>query len=359
MTHQKMRKAVERALGRPIREKVWQVLEEEEYVRQAIDDEEEEGRGVGVKFLLEKVRKFESLSRFDEPAPPVEEEKETPPDRRFWALSRIVACLANQNQEVQKFREEVLGGRLLSLEEVPQWIEKQASKEQHTLTISLNVTAGEGWEERFLEEAKRFVEAEKAGGVWPHKEDITLLDYISPPSQWIHRVAINKNGVLGRLKHIAAKFKGIWNEAKAVHFILTGQALPVSPARIRTTYGAVPRITLEVSPHLKPEEVAKVYGKAKREYEQYFGQRRKLSEKHLMLAIFGAEEEGSWGQLVIKWNTRYSHKYPKPYNDRSSFAKDVRAAFENVTGWKWKTAPFNEKMDRASFEDLLREFNAE
>lgn len=331
MTHLQIRQLVEKKMGKPVPEWVWEWLEEEDYITSAIQEEEGE-RGAGVKWLIGKIKSLTEKSRSSKPViPQIEEktkEKEVSPDRRFWALSRIVASLANRDEEVQRFRREVLGGRLLSPEEVPEWIEEQANREQHTLT----------------------------GGFWPHKESITLLEYISPPSQWVYGVAINKKGVLGRLKRIAAKFKGFWDEAKAVHFILTGQAFPVSQAKIRTTISAVPKITLEVSPHLRPEEVAKIYSKAKREYEQRFAQRRKLSEKHLTLAVFGVEEEGSWGQLLIKWNRKYPYWR---YKDRATFARDVRTAYERVTGWEWKTVPIFQKMDKVSFQRLLQELQGQ
>jgi len=68
-----------------------------------------------------------------------------------------VAVLANRDEEVQKFRKEALGGRLLSSQEVPKWIEKQVKKEGRTLTISFDVPAEtisfdvlaeEGWQKK-------------------------------------------------------------------------------------------------------------------------------------------------------------------------------------------------------------------
>jgi hypothetical protein len=339
---EKTRKKIEKRLKRPIPEVVWEVAKK--YINDAYDIEIEDGEGEGYEFLLEKVKEY--LEVYNEgkkgsQLPPIKspDSKEIPPDRRFWALTKIVTALANRDEEVQKFRLEVLGGKLLSPEEAPKWIEEQANKEQHTLTISFDVTAGEGWEDRLLEEVKQFVKAEKTGSLWSHGLSLTVLDYISPPSQWVHRVPINKKGVLGRLKRLAKKFSGFWNEASAVHFILTGQPAVISPARIGRTIvkWGVPRIKLEVSPHLRHEEVAKLYLKVKEEHEQDFGKTRKLSEKHLTLAVFVVEEEGSWQELLNKWN----EKYPQwRYKEKRTFARDAKVAYERVTGCKWGAIPF-------------------
>lgn len=340
---EKIRKRIEKRLKRPIPEVIWEIITEEGHLETAYIEEERE-KGEGYEYLIDiikqEIRKYEKYKH--SPTPPLPknpDSREISPDKRFWALTKIVTALANQDKEVQKFRLEVFGGKLLSPEEAPKWIEEQANKEQHTLTISFDVPAGEGWEDRLLEEVEQFVKAKKTGSFWPHGSDLTVLEYISPPSQWVHRVAINKKGVLGRLKRLAKKFSGFWREASAVHFILTGQPVAIPIARVRwiRPQCGVPKITLEVSPHLRPEEVGKIYLKEKRGYEKVFGKTRKLSEKHLTLAVFAIEEEGSWQELLNKWNKEYPQWQ---YKEKRTFARDAKVAYERVTGCKWGTILF-------------------
>jgi len=89
---------------------------------------------------------------------------------------------------------------------------------------------------------------------------------------------------------------------------------------------------------LKPEAVATLYARAR---QDGFGsivlaskkKTRPLSEKHLTLAVFSVEEEGSWQVLWEKWNA----KYPRwRYKEKRTFARDAKAAYQRVTGLPWK-----------------------
>src|SRR5690606_12849767 len=99
-------------------------------------------------------------------------------------LTKIISSLMNKEEDIKKFRSEVLQGKLLTPEEAPKWIEEQAAREKHTLTISFDVDAGEGWEDRLLEEVKQFVQTQKDGKLLPFKVGMatTTLAYIKPPS---------------------------------------------------------------------------------------------------------------------------------------------------------------------------------
>lgn len=334
-----VRRALEKRLRRPIPDAVWEALAEEEHLEVA-EREEAGQRGAGLEYLIDKAREYLRLARKLERKPtlpkadePHSGSREAPPDKRLWALTRITAFLVNRDEEVQKFRKEALGGRLLSPEEVPKWIEEQAAKEGRTVTISFDVLAGEGWQERLLKQVNRAVETDQ------YSWRLTLLAYIDPSSSWQKHIPIRKDGVLGRLKQLAKKFDGFWDEAQAVWLILTGEAFAIPSAKTRLTFRTrgVPRITLEVSPHLKPEAVAALYAQARRGDFLDFPPaskktRRPLTEKHLTLAVFAVEEEGSWQELLNRWN----EKYPQwQYKEKRTFARDAKAAYRRVTGWWW------------------------
>lgn len=339
-----VRKALEKRLRRLIPDAVWETLAEGGHIEVA-EQEEACQRGAGLEYLIDKAREYLRLARklgrkpsLPEADEPHSGSREAPPDKRLWALTRIMAVLANRDEEVQRFREEVLGGRLLSPEEVPKWIEEQAKKEGHTITVSFNVSIEknqevEEFERQAVEHAKHALESGQYG------MKLTLLSYLAPPSTWQKHIPIRKDGVLGRLKQLAKKFDGFWGEAQAVWLILTGEALPIPSAKTSLTFRTrgVPRITLEVSPHLKPEAVAALYAQARRGDFLDFPPaskktRRPLTEKHLTLAVFAVEEEGSWQELLNRWN----EKYPQwQYKEKRTFARDAKAAYRRVTGWWW------------------------
>jgi len=342
MTHTEIKEKYQKATGKSISNNAWQYLERQDFFSSVIEDEEI-SKGSGIRALIKTVKELEWF--FGNSAhihlKKEIEEIEIPPDKRFEAFSQIMAILSNKNEAVLKFREEVLKNKLLKPEEVPQWIEQQAATEQSSVTISLTMPRdcfnGKDWGIRFLNEAKRFVDTKEAGGYYPYKYDFGVIHYLNPEYYPFHPMSINesKNSVLGRLKNLAKLFSKIWREEKAVQFILTGQEPKISPVKTFLQRGKIPRITLELSPHLKPEEVSKIYSKVKKRYADSSGQQRRLSEKSLALAIFRAEEEGSWSQLLQKWNDKYANIYPKPYKDKANFARECKAAFKRLTNSEW------------------------
>lgn len=347
ISRQEWRKKVQKKLGK-IPDVVWKRVIERGYIDTANEEENME-KGAGLSYLIEVIgpllddyEAFSSSPRLPTPKP----DKDLPlveiePDRRFKALTDIIATLSNRDEDVRNFRDEVLGGKLLSPEEVPKWIETQKAKESHTVTVSIDVTAGDGWEDRFLEKAKQVVERRRSG-----KQDWLLcigsicthtLDYTVPGQEWIRRVVINKDGPLGRLKRLAESFKDFWPETLAVHFILTGEAYPVSRGRItKRLTNRASKIMLELSPYFTGTEIKELYLKERKELLKVaMGKTkvRELKDRHIELAVFGVKELGSWTKKMQKWNV----KYPQwKYSNKSTFARDVRAAYKRITGWSWK-----------------------
>jgi hypothetical protein len=362
MTHitpTEWRKRVQRKLGK-IPDRVWVAVVEDGLIedanadavpREAGKSAQIEAQEAALDTLIEEVEKYlkgyysglAAKPRLPKPqkiqdTPSIE----IPPDKRFLALTKIISSLMNKEEDIKKFRSEVLQGKLLTPEEAPKWIEEQAAREKHTLTISFDVDAGEGWEDRLLEEVKQFVQTQKDGKLLPFKVgmETTTLAYIKPPSQWVHHVVINKNSTLGRLKYLANKYQGFWKEAGAVHFILTSIAYPISRAKVGAKINSfgLNRVSLEVSPHLPGSKVMELYLEERKKLLMLSGNRqeksRRLTEKHVSLAVFVVEEMGSWAMKLRKWNRKYP-QWAYPQTARSTFARDCRMAYKRLTGWKW------------------------
>ena len=158
-TLQGWRKQLQKALDQKIPDAVWKRVIERGYIDIANQEEELE-TGEGLEYLKEQIQElmedYEAFSSSPKLPAPKKQGKDSPPveikpNRRFEALTDIIATLVNRDEDVQKFRDEVLGGKLLLPEEVPEWIKAQKARESHTLSISIAVTAGEGLESRISE----------------------------------------------------------------------------------------------------------------------------------------------------------------------------------------------------------------
>lgn len=325
-----IRRFIERRLKKPIPDWVWEYITafEDVYLRDILDGDAEtleEEIIPRVKTLL-KVSKSPAVVQPNEKAGATE----LPPDRRLETLGRVVAAQASKDSEITRFREDILGGRLLKPEEAAQWIREMAAKEGHTVTISFDVPA-EDWRDALLEKVQQFLAS--GGNFIPGMgERVTTLAFVSPPSEWVEYVPIRKGGVLHRLKKIARKL--VWSEPRAVLFILTGEVPPIPLATTgieigQGPYPRVPRVKLNVAPHIKPDEVAKLYAQARRKLAAFSGVQKyqPLSEKTMALAVFAAGEDGSWAEKMAKWNK----KNPQwGYSDRRRFARDAKKALRLV-----------------------------
>jgi len=348
-TSQGWRKQLEKELGQKIPNVVWKRVIERGYIDTANEEENME-KEAGLSYLIEVIGPllddYEAFSSSPVLPMPKKWGKHLPsvevkPNRRFEALTDIIATLGNRDEDVQKFRDEVLGGKLLLPEEVPEWIKAQKARESHTLSISIDVTAGEGLESRISKKTKQILNAIEEGQNWFLYVDKTsgyTLNYIVPGKKHMGAIPINKDGILGQLKRLAESFKDFWPEAWAVHFILTGEVRPVSIGTIafKQTSRAL-KIILELSPYLTGKEVQELYFRERKSFLKMATGKtkvRELTDRHIELAVFGVKELGSWTKKMQKWNTRYPQW---KYSSKGTFARDVRTAYERITGWKWET----------------------
>ena len=341
--------------------KIWDVIKEwkeghQTYFDIANEDEGDES-GAGLRYLIDIVNreldryfryrglgKASGLPKVKGQATPREtSEREIEPDKRGQALSDIIAVLADKEEDIRTFREEVLNGKLLGPEEVPGWIKSISESEEPTITVTFSVTQEEGWGKALVKQAKQV--AAKQGRLTPGVGyGRVTLSYINPASAWKQTAIINEKGTLGRLKRLAKQYADFWPEAGAVQFILTGKAPPVSQAGVShkiNSYG-LNKIVLEVSPHLTGDRVRSLFLQEKKRSLGFKGKlagekrkskTRRLKPESLDLAVLAAETPGPWPRKMDKWN----HKFPAlKYKHPSTFEVDCKAAFERVTGWRWE-----------------------
>lgn len=337
LTLEDVRKVLERRNG-PIPNEVWETLVRMQIAEVALGNEgdldyvEEKLRPLLDLYNTRQKRNARSLSS---------PKKETlPPDERLLALCEVLALHAARRRDVQAFRTEILGGRLIQDEDIPEWIERQVAKEGqsgHLLTVTVAVSEdalppiGASVQEQ-LTAAQRAVaagqpvryglEAPVIG--YPTKDGAAQFTYVA------------FGGTLWRLKKLAqslAKEYG-WQEAQAVAFVLTG-AVPLLPRGwVRLSWRTSgPRITLEVDPRLSRTEVARLYGRWRGRV--FRGADKPIERKAARLAVFAEEYRDSglsWRELMALWNQQYPEW---KYHTAVHFARDCQMAWQRVTGGKW------------------------
>ncbi len=324
------RKRVEARLGYALRDQAWKYLRQlyDKTPRDAVEAEEL------IEYLAEKARDAFTLAALQgiattprEPAPSFLPTRQRNNDR-LVALSRVLAALAGRDKTVLRFRQQVLGGRLLAPEETEHWITGQAACDGEP-TVWLSLPLPPGVHPKPGETLSLTVPLER------YRVDVPILSYVVPGDRWVRRKPIAIDGVLGQLHQLSKSLSRRygWHEAAATTFVLTGLVPRItamqSSVYAHVAYPALQRITLQLDPVLTPAEVAVAYRTLR---TRIVGKQqiRTQSPKHLALAVFAVEyPDGSLRERMAEWNRRY----PKwRYNQVTNFGRDLRTALRRLLG---------------------------
>jgi hypothetical protein len=124
-----------------------------------------------------------------------------------------------------------------------------------------------------------------------------------------------------------------WKQALATIFVLTGR-IPlislISSTQKWRSRSLLNRIVLEVDPTVSPKEVAENYRNLRKEMMSV--RPRKLSEKHMQLAIFNMKytKGETWAMKMAEWNKEQRIEWR--YKEVSNFALDCRQARTRLLG---------------------------
>ncbi len=224
---------------------------------------------------------------------------------RAEALSALLAIDAEQDERVVAFRRRALRGRLVKPERVAQWIERHAEPP----TDFVIVARGQP-----LEHFRR------------------VLDYAAPPSTVAQHVEVAHGSTLDRLRALSDSLANryAWQPAQASLFVLTALVPILPPVRSRTMHrvpvAAASRVALDVDPTVTPRELAQHYAAARKRILS--GRSRRMSEKHLRLAIYAAtQEEGTWDDRMRGWNDAHPEAR---YRESSNFQRDAAKAVKRL-----------------------------
>jgi hypothetical protein len=317
MNPDEIRVAVEKGLGSPLQPSEWTYLLEHDHV-----SEVESGIG-DVATLVAAVRELRQAFRRAS-APVMLEKPETlhrqaRPDHAT-ALSVLLAKLADQDFEVQRYRDDVLEGRLLSPDEVEGWIRRALDSGLKGRTFGRDM---------FTAPAVAPADAEDTND--------SVLEYGVPGDPEKRMVVVfGPFHPLNRLTRVsdtlARRFN--WFRAQATLFILTG--LPPSVRSLTIAYepnadqsSATTRIILTVDPTLPPSEVSDQYKRARQRILP--GRYRRLGSKHIALALFAAtrpESEQLADRLRV-WNTEHP-EWAYGLAGKRNFARDCSIAQRRI-----------------------------
>lgn len=338
-TLEDVRKALEQRHG-PIPDEVWEELERSGDAEAALINEEDldyvEDR------LLRLLRLVGMAERRRKPsAPRHPKEEKVPPDQRLLALSEILALQAARRPDVQAFRREVLGNRLIPIEEIPAWVRSRAEQGGQwvrlvTVTVAVPPDAIPKplTTESLAPVVQRFVQSGAIVGFGP----LSLPTLAFPSGDAVERIPIAHGGTLWRLKQLAEAlqraYRG-WDEAQAVALVLSGATplLPRATVGLSWNKATGSRIQLDVDARMSSAEVARIYGRWRSFV--FRGADMPIEEKARHLAVFGEQHRDSgktWRELMALWNQQHPQW---AFHVPAHFAANVARAWQQVTGEKW------------------------
>jgi len=321
-----LRMVIDKHLDRPLFDAEWLLVQTT--WRLALQRNEIEAAGIAAS-----VKQWRDATQTPQTTPAVPAPKlRADPARqaREDLLSYLFSLMAARLAPVEAFRAEVLGGKLLELGEIENWVQERARVEKYTVWLEVPVRPDDRGSV-YLNRPATISEA------WP-ATDIQLkwLKYIVPGHK-SQRVATAAGAVLDRLR-LASEYVASQTGCSADYataFILSGERLPFFSCAQTVVVcstdicSALNRIELQIDPTLSPRQVAEVYRQLR---AQVFGRRyRAMSEKHVRLALFTLSRPD--GEALKSAMTVWNKRYPKwRYRQESNFGRDRIAAKRRALG---------------------------
>jgi hypothetical protein len=374
-----------------VAEEIWGYLQDGGYVKDALDDMAD-----GRSYLLETAQQLVALvektggdptgggarvdgERGTHKRLPIFTEEERV-RQRAEAVSLYLSKVADQDREVKKFREEILGGRTLSREEAkalltspaaaffsPGWFEENkvplADHEARILwpedrrgddssrgesRLSIEWTEG-----RLTTSLGDIARPEPVHMLMDPRHPLEWLGGERPPATARGKerppalVSRSRRGsVLGELArtvlHLTRRFP--WEKEEAELFVLTGETVQVPPIYEELPdpkEGYLPVVKLAVAPWVPAETVKEVFTERRKELKptpttssrrlalfRYVLARTDVTLQEDLRKIRGA----SLSRLMEGWNEQLPTGHSWRYNDRGNFRQGFYHALDQLVG---------------------------
>jgi hypothetical protein len=301
-----LQRRVEQYLGQPVEPGTWRYLKEQGKVDQVLREEKD------LNWLSTEIGKFREAAGQRGTAPAAT--RFLTPDQRARARGRdqVLSILFAQEAEkldgVKEFREQVLGGHLLTLGEIDGWLVRQRGVDGPQTEWLTQVPVPDGYTVEHVPGTGGYVteppltisKTTAALGVRVEK-----LAYWTP--RCVGAVYTSARGVLERLRRLAVELQEMfgWEEAQATTFALAGEVPHVLPMRVlgpeRYVSGRL-EIPLVLDLALTPRQAADYYRVLRKAFVTL--RIRTLSGKHMRLAAFAAQQpsKASWPDRLHAWN---------------------------------------------------------
>lgn len=222
-----------------------------------------------------------------------------PGDGRHQAVSFLLAREAAEDRRVAAFRADVLGNRLLALDQLEEWVVEQAGKDDTGRPAS-------------------------------------TLEYVGSHGVPL-RQPTTQGGVLEDLRTLGSELvkRYGWEHHQATTFVLTDLVPVLEPIRSRIAGGRPKspptRLVLEVDPAVSPSDVMKHYKALRRQL--FPGEVPRIEDKRLRLAVFVASHrEESWDGLLRSWNAAHPDW---AYQELADFKRDARLTRQRLVETAW------------------------
>jgi hypothetical protein len=209
------------------------------------------------------------------------------------ALSLHLADLAEQRDDVHRFRAAHLDGHTIPVDDVGAWIERAARGVRPSMYVT--AAAPDGWQ---------------PGDPIPtdaYGAEVRVVDY--PIGRYRGSVPVRAGHVLDHLRVLADELAAAyaWQPGQASAFVLSG-AVPVVQMIHNTAHPARALITLSVHPLLAPDQLTPMYAHRR----DRIGRRVRITDSTLDLVTF-VLEQGNTPSAYAAWRRAHpdDHRAPK------------------------------------------------
>jgi hypothetical protein len=247
--------------------------------------------------------------------------------------SLYLAKKAASLPEVWRFRQERLGGRVLTTEEAKEFLKREELSDLSGLDPREEDSYISWVNDMSAEELAALVTPSEGKRVYSVQDDIFPDSYQSPPVIVVGSRERMDYGDL--IQYLTAIFP--WAPDRTGWFLLTGERPEVMP--LQFSYHRSRQVfTLNFAPWVSEKTVRKAYRKGQKVVQG--GDNRRMKERTLAVVRFVAEhtdDEGrrllSWSQLTDLWNEQHPGEWS--FKDRFGLRKAYLRAEEELAGpWR-------------------------